>query len=75
VPSRPFSQLLAQFLAVPAAAVPEFDAILGRVKTAGVAFGSEPRAQDNGEINTRRGGRGVYFRDANGHSWELLTRA
>jgi catechol 2,3-dioxygenase-like lactoylglutathione lyase family enzyme len=52
----------------------EFDAILGRVKTAGVAFGSEPRAQDNGEINTRRGGRGVYFRDANGHSWELLTR-
>jgi catechol 2,3-dioxygenase-like lactoylglutathione lyase family enzyme len=53
----------------------EFDAILGRVKAAGVAFGSEPSAQDNGEINHRRGGRGVYFRDGNGHSWELLTRA
>ena len=52
----------------------EFDAILGRVKAAGVAYGSEPRAQDNGQINTRRGGRSVYFRDPNGHSYELLTR-
>ncbi len=26
-------------------------------------------------LNTRRGGRGVYFRDSNKHSWELLTRA
>ena len=52
----------------------EFDAILGRVKAAGVAYGSEPSAQDNGQINTRRGGRGVYFRDGNRHSWELLTR-
>ena len=53
---------------------PEFDAILGRVKAAGVPYGSEPGAQDNGQINTRRGGRGVYFRDSNGHSWELLTQ-
>lgn len=53
----------------------EFDAIFSRVKAAGVAYGSDPFAQDNGEINTRRGGRGVYFRDANRHSWELLTRA
>lgn len=53
---------------------PDFDAILGRVKQSGLPFGSEPSAQDNGEINTRRGGRGVYFRDANRHSWELLTR-
>jgi len=53
----------------------EFDGIFGRVKAASVAYGSDPFAQDNGQINTRRGGRGVYFRDANGHSWELLTRA
>ena len=26
------------------------------------------------QINTRRGGRGVYFRDPNGHVLELLTR-
>ncbi len=53
----------------------EFDAILARVKAAGLKYGSEPNAQDNGQINTRRGGRGVYFRDPNGHSLELLTRA
>ena len=53
----------------------EFDAILGRVKERGVAFGSQPGAQDNGELNERRGGRGFYFRDPNGHSYELLTVA
>jgi catechol 2,3-dioxygenase-like lactoylglutathione lyase family enzyme len=51
----------------------EFDAILGRVKAENRPYGSEPSAQDNMEINTRRGGRSVYFRDADGHSWELLT--
>jgi len=39
----------------------------------GLAYGSQPNAQDNGEINHRLGGRGVYFRDPNGHSFELLT--
>jgi len=53
----------------------DFDAIFGRLQAKGVAYGAEPSAQDNGQINTRRGGRGVYFRDANRHSWELLTRA
>lgn len=53
----------------------DFDAILGRVRERGVRFGSQPGAQDNGEINERRGGRGVYFRDPNGHSYELLTVA
>lgn len=53
----------------------EFDAILGRVKAQEIAFGSQPGAQDNGELNERRGGRGVYFRDPNGHSYELLTVA
>jgi catechol 2,3-dioxygenase-like lactoylglutathione lyase family enzyme len=52
----------------------EFDSIFQRVKDAGVAYGSEPRAQDNMEINYRRGGRGFYFRDPNGHSLEVLRR-
>ena len=51
----------------------EFDAILGRVKARGLAFGAEPGAQHNSEINHRRGGRGIYFKDPNGHSYELLT--
>jgi catechol 2,3-dioxygenase-like lactoylglutathione lyase family enzyme len=52
----------------------EFDAIFARLQARGVSFGSQPNAQDNGEINHRQGGRGVYFRDPNGHSYELLTR-
>ena len=51
----------------------DFDAIFERVKSEGLAYGSDPRAQDNMEINTRRGGRGFYFKDPNGHSLELLT--
>ncbi len=51
-----------------------FDAIFARVKGAGLKYGSRPDAQDNMEINDRRGGRGFYFKDPNGHSLELLTR-
>ena len=53
----------------------EFDAILGRVQEAGMAYGSGPRDLDNRQLNSRRGGRGFYFRDPNGHVLELLTRA
>ena len=52
----------------------EFDAILNRVKEAGLAFGSEPWNLENKELNSWNGGRGVYFRDPNGHILELLTR-
>ena len=51
----------------------DFDAILGRVKGKGVSYGSGPSSQDDGEINHRHQGRGFYFRDANGHSWEVIT--
>ncbi len=53
----------------------EFDAIFARIKESGTTYGSQPYAQANGEINHRQGGRGVYFADPNGHSYELLTRA
>jgi catechol 2,3-dioxygenase-like lactoylglutathione lyase family enzyme len=52
----------------------EFDEIFGRIKSAGMLYGSGPRALEDQQINTRRGGRGVYFRDPNGHILELLTR-
>ena len=51
----------------------EFDAILGRVREEGVSYGSGPYSQDDGEINHLHQGRGFYFRDANGHSWEIIT--
>jgi catechol 2,3-dioxygenase-like lactoylglutathione lyase family enzyme len=52
----------------------EFDAILRRVKKANLAFGSAPWSLEDGELNDWNGGRGVYFRDPNGHVLELMTR-
>lgn len=52
----------------------EFDGILARVQAKGIAYGSQPNAQDNREINHRLGGRGFYFPDPNGHSFEVMTR-
>lgn len=51
----------------------EFDEIFGRIRAEGIPYGSGPRALENGNINRRGGGRGVYFRDPNGHILELLT--
>jgi len=51
----------------------EFDAILGRVKKAKIAFGSAPWSLDDGKLNDWNGGRGVYFRDPDGHVLELMT--
>jgi catechol 2,3-dioxygenase-like lactoylglutathione lyase family enzyme len=53
----------------------EFDQMFGRIQAKGLTYGSLPGSQDDMQINHRRGGRGVYFKDANGHSWELLTQA
>lgn len=52
----------------------QFDEILGRIKTDNVKFGSGPYAVDDGKINNNHGGRGAYFKDANGHVLEILTR-
>lgn len=52
----------------------EFDAIFGRIKAEGIAYGSGPGSPDDGKINRRQGGRGCYFRDQDGHLLEILTR-
>ena len=51
----------------------EFDAIFGRVRQQGLAYGSGPFSPDNMEINHRGGGRGFYFKDPDGHLLEVLT--
>jgi len=51
----------------------EFDAILRRVKEAKLAFGSAPWSLADGKLNDWGGGRGVYFRDPDGHVLELMT--
>jgi catechol 2,3-dioxygenase-like lactoylglutathione lyase family enzyme len=52
----------------------EFDAIFGRVQEAGIAWGSDPWSPANRQLNSRKGGRGIYFHDLEGHLLELLTR-
>ena len=52
----------------------EFDEIFARVQGLKLRYGSGPRSPEDGEINHWNGGRGVYFRDPNGHLLELLTR-
>jgi catechol 2,3-dioxygenase-like lactoylglutathione lyase family enzyme len=51
----------------------EFDDIYGRVRSEGLAYGSGPRSAEDMAINHRHGGRGFYFRDPNGHLYEVLT--
>ena len=51
----------------------EFDSIFGRIKDAGITYGSTPWSLDDGKLNDWNGGRGVYFKDPNGHVLELMT--
>jgi catechol 2,3-dioxygenase-like lactoylglutathione lyase family enzyme len=51
----------------------EFDAILQRVRAAGLPFGSAPWSPDDGKLNDWNGGRGFYFKDRDGHLLELMT--
>lgn len=51
----------------------EFDDILRRIKKANIAFGSAPWSLEDGKLNDWNCGRGVYFRDPNGHVLELMT--
>ena len=51
----------------------EFDEIFERLKIDKMKYGSGPSEADNMNINHNYGGRGVYFRDQNGHLLEILT--
>jgi catechol 2,3-dioxygenase-like lactoylglutathione lyase family enzyme len=52
----------------------EFDEIFGRIKERGLDHWAGPGHSGPGSINTRDGGRGVYFDDPDGHALEILTR-
>lgn len=51
-----------------------FDEIFGRLRDHGLSYWADPHHHRPGEINTRDGGRGLYFEDPNGHNLEILTR-
>ncbi|HEV7907679.1 MAG TPA: VOC family protein [Pseudonocardiaceae bacterium] len=52
----------------------EFDAIFGRIRERGLTYWADPAHREAGVVNTRDGGRGVYFDDPSGHYLEILTR-
>ena len=52
-----------------------FDAAHARLRERGVQTWADPDHSKPGAINTRWGGRGVYFRDPNGHNLEIMTAA
>ena len=51
----------------------EFESIFGRVRTMDLPYGSLPYNHTDRQIYTRRGGRGFYFEDPNGHLLEVMT--
>jgi hypothetical protein len=51
----------------------EFDATLGRIRSAGIAYRSLPHGPDDHRVNSAFGGRIVYWSQPGGHVWELLT--
>lgn len=52
----------------------ELDAIFARLERDHISYSADPYGQELGRINHRRGGRGFYFRDPDGHILEVLTR-
>jgi catechol 2,3-dioxygenase-like lactoylglutathione lyase family enzyme len=52
----------------------EFDQVFGRIKEQNLTYWADPMHSEQGEINTRDGGRGVYFDSPDGHYLEILTR-
>jgi catechol 2,3-dioxygenase-like lactoylglutathione lyase family enzyme len=52
----------------------EFDETFARIQTRELPYWADPARQERNRINTRDGGRGVYFEDPNGHLLEILTR-
>lgn len=49
----------------------EFDAILGRIKAAGISFRSRVRGPVDMKVDPEYGN--VYWNEPDGHQWELLT--
>ena len=52
----------------------EFDEIFGRIQKMKLEIWADPARTKPGEINHHDGGRGVYFKDPDGHLLEIITR-
>jgi len=52
----------------------DFDRTFARIGAQGLAHWADPGLRRAGEINRNDGGRGVYFKDPDGHLLEIITR-
>jgi hypothetical protein len=52
----------------------EFDEIFGRIREHQLPYWADPGQTQLGEINHHDGGRGIYFKERNGHLLEIITR-
>ncbi len=52
----------------------DFTEIFGRIRNRGLEYWADPARTQPGEINHHDGGRGVYFKDPDGHLLEIITR-
>ena len=52
-----------------------FDAILERIRAAGIPFRSSVRGPQDMQINREYGGRMIYWNEPDGHQWEMLTKS
>lgn len=50
-----------------------FDRGMARIEELGLTYWADPATEREGEINHHDGGRGVYFRDPDGHFLEMIT--
>ena len=51
----------------------DFDAILGRLRAGSIPYRGHPQGPNDMQVNTRLGGKNLYWEDADGHLWEILT--
>jgi catechol 2,3-dioxygenase-like lactoylglutathione lyase family enzyme len=52
----------------------EFDEIFGRIQAREQDYWADPGLSAKDEVNRNDGGRGVYFKDPDGHLLEIITR-
>lgn len=52
----------------------EFDSAFARIQELKIDYWADPARKMPGEINHHDGGRGVYFKDPDGHLLEIITR-
>lgn len=51
----------------------EFDAILARIRAAGIAYRGQVSGPMDMQINKDYGGDMIYWNEPDGHQWEMLT--